>query len=148
LLVRNEITITRASLLGVHKVNFSYLKSRVAIASMNLSPGAVPPLEDTSEDHSDDGESPDDSSTNFKDSDKGEHNDTQQQDDIAGQDSVGVSRWRRMVVLMLLLTAALVITSTYLFLSREETNEFEKSVSFSMLVMQQAMLRGGTTKTR
>jgi hypothetical protein len=114
---------------------------------MKLSQQAVPALEDNSEDHSDDVESPDDSST-YKDSDKGEHNDTQQQDDIAGQDSVGVSRWRRMVVLMLLLTAALVITSTYLFLSREETNEFEKSVSFSMLVMQQAMVSGDTTKTR
>jgi hypothetical protein len=37
------------------------------------------------------------------------------------------------VILMLLLTAALVITSTYMFLSREETDEFEKSVSLSML---------------
>jgi hypothetical protein len=54
----------------------------------------------------------------------------QQQVAIGGQDSVGVSRWRAMVILMLLLTAALVITSTYMFLSREETDEFEKSVSF------------------
>jgi hypothetical protein len=56
-----------------------------------------------------------------------------QQDEIAGNDSVGVSRLRGMVVAMLLLTAALVITSTYIFLSREETDEFEKSVSFRML---------------
>jgi hypothetical protein len=52
----------------------------------------------------------------------------QKQVDIGGQDSVGVSRWRAMVILMISLTAALVITTTYIFLSREETNEFEKSV--------------------
>jgi hypothetical protein len=56
-----------------------------------------------------------------------------QQVDIGGQDSVGVSRWRAMVILMISLTAALVITTTYIFLSREETNEFEKSVRFFKL---------------
>jgi hypothetical protein len=50
--------------------------------------------------------------------------------DIGGQDSVGVSRWRAMVILMISLTAALVITTTYIFLSREERDEFEKSVRF------------------
>jgi hypothetical protein len=54
----------------------------------------------------------------------------QQRVDIGGQDSVGVSRWRAMVILMISLTAALVITTTYIFLSREETDEFEKSVRF------------------
>jgi hypothetical protein len=52
----------------------------------------------------------------------------QKQVDIGGQDSVGVSRWRAMVIIMISLTAALVITTTYIFLSREETDEFEKSV--------------------
>jgi hypothetical protein len=52
----------------------------------------------------------------------------QEQVDIGGQDSVGVSRWRAMVILMLSLTAALVISTTYIFLSHEETDEFEKSV--------------------
>lgn len=51
---------------------------------------------------------------------------------IGGQDSVGVSRWRTMVIIMLSLTAASVITSTYMFLSREVTDEFEKSVRFKM----------------
>jgi hypothetical protein len=97
---------------------------------MNLSPGAVPPLEDTSEDHSDDVDSGYDSTT-YRDSEKGEQDDseTKQREDISGRESVGVSRWRRMVIVMLLLTAVLVITTTYLFLSREETDEFEKSVS-------------------
>jgi hypothetical protein len=72
----------------------------------------------------------------------------QQQVDISGQDSVGVSRWKRMVIVMLLLTAALVITTTYIFLSREETDEFEKSVRFSMFGIQQSIYRGDTTKTR
>jgi hypothetical protein len=54
----------------------------------------------------------------------------QKQVDIGGKDSVGVSRWRAMVILMISLTAALVITTTYIFLSREETDEFEKSVRF------------------
>jgi hypothetical protein len=52
---------------------------------------------------------------------------------IDGEGSVEVSRSRRMVIAMLLLTAALVITTTYIFLSREETDEFEKSVRFCML---------------
>jgi hypothetical protein len=54
----------------------------------------------------------------------------QQQVDIGGRDSVGVSRWRAMVILMLTLTAALVISTTYVFLSHEETDEFEKSVRY------------------
>ena len=37
---------------------------------------------------------------------------------IGGQDYVGVSRWRAMVILMISLTSALVITTTYIFLSR------------------------------
>lgn len=98
---------------------------------MNFSARPKPGFEYTSEDHSDDDETPD-SSESFKDSETGDMDDgkSTKQDDIAGQESVGVSRWRRMVMLMLFLTAALVITSTYLFLSREETDEFEKSVSF------------------
>jgi hypothetical protein len=51
-----------------------------------------------------------------------------QRNTIANQGAVEVSRSRRMVTAMLLLTAALVITTTYIFLSREETDEFEKSV--------------------
>jgi hypothetical protein len=104
--------------------------------SMNFPTISKHDIEDSSEDDfdSDDVESPDTSST--KDSDTGVEQDygkSTEQDDIAAQESVGVSRWRRMVCLMLLLTAALVITSTYMFLSREETDEFEKSVSFSMV---------------
>jgi hypothetical protein len=45
------------------------------------------------------------------------------------KDSTEVSRWRGMVIIMLLFTASLVITTTYIFLSKEETDEFEKSVS-------------------
>jgi hypothetical protein len=96
---------------------------------------AIPALDPSSEEDSYDVESPGDSSTLQdsevfveQDRDKGS-----QQDDIGGQDSVGVSRWRGMVVVMLLLTASLVITTTYIFLSREETDEFEKSVRFCML---------------
>jgi hypothetical protein len=55
---------------------------------------------------------------------------SQRDKDIAGEGAVEVSRSRRMVIAMLLLTAALVITTTYIFLSREETDEFEKSVRF------------------
>jgi hypothetical protein len=53
---------------------------------------------------------------------------SQRDKDIAGEGAVEVLRSRRMVIAMLLLTAALVITTTYIFLSREETDEFEKSV--------------------
>jgi hypothetical protein len=53
---------------------------------------------------------------------------SQQDKEITGQGAVEVSRSRRMVIAMLVLTAALVITTTYIFLSREETDEFEKSV--------------------
>jgi hypothetical protein len=121
------------------------------MANMNFSARPAPCFEDTSEDHSEDEESPDDSST-FKDSETSEHDHgksiKKEEVSIAGQESVGVQRWRRMVIVMLLLTAALVITSTYLFLSREETDEFEKSVSLSMLRIQQAMFRGDTTQPR
>jgi hypothetical protein len=117
------------------------------MASMNFSTRAVPVLEDTSEDHSDEDESNDDveapDTSSTKDSDTGgqEHLKSEKQDDIAVEESVGVARWRRMVNVMLLLTSALVITSTYMFLSREEADEFEKSVSLSLV-------RGDTTKAR
>jgi hypothetical protein len=109
------------------------------MASTNFSSRTVPVLEDTSEDHSDEEESnndveaPDTSST--KDSDTGghEHGKSIKQEEIAAEESVGVARWRRMVNVMLMATAALVITSTYMFLSREEADEFEKSVSLSMV---------------
>jgi hypothetical protein len=52
-----------------------------------------------------------------------------ERDEIAAKESINISRWRGMVIMMLLLTAASVITSTYIFLSREEQDEFEKSVS-------------------
>jgi len=42
--------------------------------------------------------------------------------------SAEVSRWRGMVIMMLSFTARLVITTTYLFLSRKETDEFEKLI--------------------
>jgi hypothetical protein len=58
---------------------------------------------------------------------------SQRDKDIAGEGGVEVSRSRRMVIAMLLLTAALVITTTYIFLSREEIDEFEKSVRFWVL---------------
>ena len=41
-----------------------------------------------------------------------------------------VGRWRTCVILMLLVTAALVVTSTYLFLSDNEEKEFQKSVCY------------------
>jgi hypothetical protein len=109
------------------------------ISVMNFPTMVKQAPEDSSEGSDDIESSPDSSST--KDTDTGEQvNDkSKEQDEIGGQESVGVSRWRRMVILMLLLTAALVITSTYMFLSREETDEFEKSVSL-MLGVQQAML--------
>jgi hypothetical protein len=141
-----EITITGANLVGLHNFDFSSFRSvyahhNVTIASMTLSQGAIPALEDTSEDLSEDAESQDNSTTSFREdseTDQQDHGKTStQQDDIVGQDSVGVSRSRRMVMVMLLLTASLVITTTYLFLSREETDEFEKSVSFLMLGIQQ-----------
>jgi hypothetical protein len=76
-----------------------------------------------------------------------------QQVDIAGQESVGVSRWRRIVIAALVFTAALVITTTYLFLSREQTDEFEKSVRFEYLYLCRikrawTRVRGATTKTK
>jgi hypothetical protein len=58
---------------------------------------------------------------------------SQRDKDIAGQGAVEVSRSRRMVIAMLLLTAALVITTTYVFLSREEADEFERSVRLCIL---------------
>jgi hypothetical protein len=60
---------------------------------------------------------------------------SQQDKEIAGQGAVEVSRSRRMVIAMLLLTAALVITTTYIFLSREENDEFERSVRFCTLTV-------------
>lgn len=45
------------------------------------------------------------------------------------ENSAEVSRWRGVAIIMLFLTAAFVITTSYVFLSREETDEFEKSVS-------------------
>lgn len=39
-----------------------------------------------------------------------------------------VARWRTCVILMLFITAALVVTTTYVFLSDNEEKEFEKSV--------------------
>jgi hypothetical protein len=90
--------------------------------------------------HSDDDSSSDESSTgsdSFAGSDPSgeptidiEAAQQQERVDIGGQYSVGVSRWRAMVILMISLTAALVITTTYIFLSRQETDEFEKSVRF------------------
>jgi hypothetical protein len=56
-----------------------------------------------------------------------------QRDDITGAGAVQVSRSRRMAIAMFLMTSALVVTTTYIFLSREETDEFEKSVSFCIL---------------
>jgi hypothetical protein len=56
-----------------------------------------------------------------------------ERNEIAGKHSAEVSRWRGMVTIMLFATAALVITTTYVFLSREETDEFEKSVSLERL---------------
>ena len=41
-----------------------------------------------------------------------------------------VARWRTCVILMLFITAALVVTTTYVFLSDNEEKEFEKSVSY------------------
>lgn len=45
------------------------------------------------------------------------------------KESVAVARWRLGVVSMLLFTAVLVVTSTYMFLERQERNLFETSVS-------------------
>lgn len=61
----------------------------------------------------------------------GQDKDAEERRLIEKNDSVEVSRWKMMVIVMLFLTAALVITSTYLFLSSEEKDEFEKSVSVS-----------------
>jgi hypothetical protein len=103
---------------------------------MAFSTRTIPVLEDTSEDHSDEEEANDDvealDTSSTKDSDTGghEHGENIKQEEIAAEESVGVARWRRMVNVMLMATAALVITSTYMFLSREEADEFEKSVSF------------------
>jgi hypothetical protein len=103
------------------------------MASMKFPPISKHDIEDSSGDDSDSDDvgSPDTSSTRDSDTDvEHDYGKSKEQHDFAAQESVGVSRWRRMVMLMLLLTATLVITSTYMFLSREETDEFEKSVSF------------------
>jgi len=49
---------------------------------------------------------------------------------IADKLANAVSRLRALVVLMLLVTAAVVVSMTYIFLSGNEEDEFEKSVGY------------------
>ena len=49
---------------------------------------------------------------------------------IADSLSRVVGRWRACVVLMLVITAALVVSTTYLFLSSNEEAQFRKAVRF------------------
>jgi hypothetical protein len=96
------------------------------MAIRNISTRAIPVLEDTSEDHSDeedsngDAEAPDTSSTKDSDSagEQGHVKESEKQDEIAAEESVGVSRWRRMVVLMLCRQQPWLSLSTTCSLSR------------------------------
>ena len=57
------------------------------------------------------------------------HTDSNIRDDIAGKFSNLVTRSGSAVSLMLFLTATLVVSSTYVFLTRTKVAEFEKAVS-------------------
>jgi hypothetical protein len=50
------------------------------------------------------------------------------QDAIVDSLASVVGRWRACVVIMLIITSTLVVTTTYIFLSQSEQEEFQKSV--------------------
>ena len=49
--------------------------------------------------------------------------------EIGKGESLQVGRWKTLVAIMMILTGAVVVSSSYIFLSREEEDEFQTAVS-------------------